>query len=775
VATDLREQLDDALRTRLQDDESGAARFGDPGASNIPRATTSLIGRDGTAADAVALLRRSDTRLVTFSGPGGTGKTRLALEVGARLRDSFEGGTWLVSLAQLTDPESVPSAIARVLQLRDQENASLLDALAGHIGGRRLLLVLDNFEQVIAAAPWLSELLVRVPTLKVLVTSRVVLRLSDEHEFPVPPLEIPELRPTAGARALETYPSVKLFADRARAAEPSFKLDANNAATVAEICARIDGLPLAIELAAARIRVMSPDAILARLGQRLHVLTGGARDLPQRHQTLRHAIGWSYELLREPERRLFIRLAVFAGGCTIDTAEAVCNVDGALGIDVLDGIAALLGASLLTLDGRDVPQPAPRLRMLETIREFALELLSHDRSAHAVRDWHRQWYLDLAHRAAPKLTGPEQESWLAMLASEHANLRVALERSRQAEDAEAMLAFGAALWRYWLVRGHLREGAAWLDRALSLPADERLDALRADALTGAAQLTQNVGDLDGAAVHLSALLALRRRLGEPSGLARALADLGWHAWRRCQYPEARRLSLECLELARARGDKRLIALALSNLGWTALYEGECQAARELFEQGLELRRELEDRRGIAFMTMALEFTARRAGDYRLAIALGEQALPIFGSVGDTRLYVATLACLAEASLALGDVSRAHAVLESEVLPIIRRSADRWSLAWVLGAFSRVLLAEDDLPRAHALATESLELRRAVQDRFGIAEAQFALALIARREGADARARELLGESLAQRREIGDRIGIAECERELAAFHVEAFA
>jgi predicted ATPase len=752
VTTNVREQLDAAP---------------DPRTSNIPRATTSLIGRDGAVADAAALLRRGDVQLVTFSGPGGTGKTRLALEVGARLIDSFDGGTWFVPLLEVTDPETVPSVVAQVLGVRDQENASALNALAAHIGGRRLLLVLDNFEQVIASAPWLSELLVRAPTLTVLLTSRVVLRVPDEHEFPIPPLEVPDLKAPVAVRDLATYHSVKLFIERATAADASFRLDMSNAATVAEICVKLDGLPLAIELAAARVKLLPPSEILARLEHRLELVTDAAREHPRHHQTLRQAIGWSYDLLGESERRLFVRLSVFAGGCTIETATVVCDVDRSLGIDVLDGIAALLDASLLQLDARAAQQPAPRLRMLETIREFALERLAHDPQANAIRRWHKKWLLDLALRAAPKLAGPEQETWLATLASEHSNFRVALDRSMQLEDAETMLAFVAALWRYWLVRGHLREGCAWLDRALSLPADERLDALRADALTGAGTLTQNVGDLEAAAAHLSAALEVRRRLGDTAGLARVLADLGFLAWRRCEYPEAKRLSLESLELSRALGDKGLIALALSNLGWTALYEGDFAAAREIFEQGLELRRGLEDRRGVAFMLMGLEFTARRTGENERAIALAEQALPIFRAVGDTRLYVAALAGLADASLAMGDAKRARALFESDVMPIMRRSADRWSLAWVLDRFSRVMYAEDDLPQANALATESLELRLAIHDRFGIAESQAMLALLARRQDDESRARELLGESLALRREIGDRAGIAECERGLA--------
>jgi non-specific serine/threonine protein kinase len=750
---------------RGQEIASNAPRFGTPGATNIPRASSSLIGRDGTIAEAVTLLRRSDVQLVTFSGPGGTGKTRLALEVGTRLKDSFDGGCWLVPLVHISAPELVGAEIARVLGLQDVANASLIDTLATYIGDRRVLVVLDNLEHLVAAGSWLGDLLARTGTLKILVTSRVLLRVRDEREFPVPPLEVPNLRTLSGPRSFLSNHSVQLFAERAKAVDPSFTLDVDNAPTIAEICVRLDGLPLAIELAAARIKLLSPQAILDRLSRRLDLLTGGARDLPARHQTLRHAVRWSYDLLSESERSLFVRLSVFADGCSIEAAESVCGGDGR-GTDVLDGVASLLAASLLLLDSRDSHDGAPRIYMLETIREFALELLADDPDADGVRDRHCKLFLDLARRAAPHLAGPQQQKWLDILSSEHDNLHAAVEWSLHRKDAETALGFGATLWRYWLVRGHVRNGCDWLDRALALPAGAELDRLRADALTGVGTLKQNSGELAGSLAHLTAALEIRRRLGDDAGRARILADLGWLAWRRAEYAEAKRLSHESLEISRALDDKSLIVLAISNLGWTAMYQGEFVAARELFEQGLELRRAINDRRGIAFMLMSLQFTATRAGEHERAITLAGQVVPMFRELGDLRLYATALASLASSRLGVGDSKGAYALLETEVLPIIKRTSDHWPFAAVLDRTSRVLLAEGKLDRAKEAVNEALALRKSIHDRYGKAESFFTLGLIARAEGDDVRARELFEQSLALRREIEDRAGIGECEREL---------
>jgi predicted ATPase/tRNA A-37 threonylcarbamoyl transferase component Bud32 len=739
----------------------------DPSLGSAPGRLMPLIGRDETLAAAMTLIGRADVRLVTFTGTGGTGKTRLAREVGERLRGSFEGGVWFVPLAHISDSGLVAPTIGHALGLHDQGSKSLLDAFVARAGGRRLLLVLDNLEQIIAAASWIVELLERVPTLSVLVTSRVLLRVHGEHELIVPPLGVPDLASSAEVRAIAASPSVQLFVERARAVDASFALTEENAAAVAEICVRLDGLPLAIELAAARINLLAPAAIVGRLEHRLRLLTRGARDRPERHQTLRGAIGWSYDLLGEVERTLFARLSVFAGGCTVEAAEIVCGGER-LETEVLDGIDALLDASLLQREGPMGQAGGPRLRMLETIREFALEMLARDGHLGAVRDRHCDWFLDLARRAAPNLTGTEQERWLAVLGAEHANLQAALGRTMQLGDAKRGLSFGASLWRYWLVRGHAREGADWLDQILALPADAPTDSLRATALTGAGTLAQVLSDLETSTTHLSSALEMRRQLRDGAGEARALADIGWVAWRRCEYAEARRVSHESLELSRTLGEKGLMASALSNLGWVAMFEGDYRASNEALERGLSLRRELADGRGIAYMLMSLEWTASRSDDCARTQPLADEVLPIFRAIGDRRLYAAAFSALARACFRRGDLERARSILESEVLPIMRHTNDRWNIGVALSLLSRVVRDEGDISRAETLAAESIQLRRSISDRHGLAEslATLGYAAVARLDGA--RARRLFTESLSVRRAIGDCAGIVECERELTA-------
>ncbi|HEY6407500.1 MAG TPA: adenylate/guanylate cyclase domain-containing protein, partial [Ktedonobacteraceae bacterium] len=457
---------------------------------NLPAQPTPLIGREHEVATNRQLLRREEVRLVTLTGPGGTGKTRLGLQIASELRNVFADGVYFVSLAPISDPMLVMPTIAQALGIRDRvELGQPLSArLAEVLQQKQVLLLLDNFEQVIGAASQVADLLASCPQLKVLVTSREVLHVRAEHEFAVPPLELPDLAHLPEPAALARFPSVALFLQRAQAANPDFQLNATNARIVAAICVRLDGLPLAIELAAARMKLLSPQKLLARLSRRLAILTGGARDLPARQQTLRNTIEWSYHLLTAWEQRLFRRLSVFVGGCTLQAAEAVCTVPDDGAGQVLDGIASLVDKSLLKrLEQTGEGSEEPRLLMLETIREYGLEALTTSGEEQAARQAHADYFLLLAEEAEPALKGPLLVEWLERLEQEHDNLRAALRWAVEGGRADLALRVGVALERFWVVRGHRNEGLAFLERALVAEAEIATD-LRAKALLAAARL-----------------------------------------------------------------------------------------------------------------------------------------------------------------------------------------------------------------------------------------------------------------------------------------------
>src|SRR5262245_1471679 len=548
---------------------------------NLPVQPTPLIGRERVSAAACALLRRAEVRLLTLTGPGGTGKTRLGLQVAADLLEDFEDGVFFVPLAAIRDSALVASSIARTLRLQERAGQVLLDSLKESLQDKQMLLVLDNFEQVVAAAPLVAELLAACPRLKCLVTSRVVLRLSGEHEFPVPPLELPDPRHLPAVETLSQYAAVALFIQRALAVKPDFQVDNANAPAVAEICVRLDGLPLAIELAAARLKLLPPQAILARLGRRLELLRGGARDVPDRHQTLRQAIAWSYDLLEAGEQALFRRLAVFARGCTLEAAGAVCHAghDHAAGpgpsLEMLDGVASLVDKSLLRQ--QEQASGEPRFRMLETIREYGLECLTASGEEPGVRRAHADYYLALVEAAEPALTGPEQATWLERLGAEHDNLRTALQWAEESGEAEIGLRLAGALCQFWLMHSHLREGQERLARLLGLAEAAPRTAARAKARTRAGHLADNLSDYEAAHTFFEESLAIRRVLGEKGGIAAALNDLGWVAWHRNDYPASRALSEESLAIWRELGDKAGIATSLHNLGWVAYYQGNYEA------------------------------------------------------------------------------------------------------------------------------------------------------------------------------------------------------
>ncbi len=637
---------------------------------HLPAPTTSFIGRESEVAAVCGLLRRKDVRLVNLTGPGGVGKTRLALQVAADMADEFEHGVCFVGLSPVVDPGMVVSAIAQTLGVSESVGQVLTTTLIEYIHDRQLLLVLDNFEHVMSASPIIADLLMAARRLKVLVTSREILRIYGEHEYNVPPLELPDLKRLPDLERLRQCAAITLFVERAQAIKPGFELSPDNSRAVSEICARLDGLPLAIELAAARIRLFSPHEMLIRLTNRLALLTSGGKGMPERQRTLRGTIDWSYELLDGHEKRLFARLGVFVGGHTVGAAETVCNADGVLKPDVASVLTSLLEKSLVQPRRGSVDES--RFAMLETIREYALERLAEAGEASEIWRRHSDYYLTLAEVAELELRGPDQAEWLERLEREHDNLRAALGWSLQNGQVEKALRLGAALWTFWYWRGYLSEGRMWLEGALATALGSMIPAVvRAKALHGAGMLACAQGDLRRSLNLLEISLELWRELGDKQGLAFVLNGLGTATYNQGDLEQSAKYQEESLALCRELSNKWGIAAALNGLGELARCRGDYTEAQSLYQESLALRRELNNRVGIAVVLHNLGHVAAYQNDYLQAGALFAEALSMAREMGD-------LQCLAECLTGLAGVLVAE-----------QRSLDA---AWLFGAAESLLSA-----------------------------------------------------------------------------------
>ncbi|HEY1012012.1 MAG TPA: tetratricopeptide repeat protein [Herpetosiphonaceae bacterium] len=562
--------------------------------ANLPTQSTALIGRERELSETGALLRRPDVRILSLTGPGGIGKTRLGLQIAAEALDDFDHGVTYAPLEAITQPGLLPSAIASALGVREIVGEPLLETIKEQLRPRQQLLLLDNFEQIVAAGPLVSELLAHAPQLKVLITTREVLHVYGEYEYPLAPLAVPDAGEQGGADELADYPAVALFLAHAERFKPGLGADPEHAAAIAEICRQLDGLPLAIELAAARTRLLSPRQILARLSNRLQALTGGARDLPLRQQTLRGAIDWSFGLLEPAEQDLFASLAVFSGGWSLEAAEAVCAAHAAL--DPLDGIGSLLNKSLLRQEEQAGGEA--RFWMLETIREYAIERLDERTASGALRRQHAEFFARLADQTEVALRGSHQAEWLTRLELEHHNLRAALRFAENTGDAELLVRLSGGLWRFWSMHGHLSEGAEWLAKALAR-GDLADPAHLAMVRHGAGFLGWQRGDYELARGHFEAGLALRRSLGDTLGSAMLLNNLGHLAILRGDDAAATSLLEEALGYQRTIGDRWGAAFSILNLGNVALRQERYADAAALYDESLAGRRALNDQRGIA--------------------------------------------------------------------------------------------------------------------------------------------------------------------------------
>ena len=680
--------------------------------SNFPVPRTGFVGREREAAAMKELLLRQDVRLVTVTGPGGIGKTRLAVEVASSLTEWFPGGIYFVSLSPLSDPNLIASVIVQTLGIREAGSQSPLEVLRKNFRDSLhapMLFVMDNFEHLVQAAPRVAELLAMGLNLKILVTSRSALHVYGEHEFPVPPLALPDSRSMPSVEVLSQYPAVALFIQRAIAAKPDFELSPENAPAVTEICARLDGLPLAIELAAARIKVLSPASMLTRLASRLQLLTGGARDLPERQQTLRAAMDWSYDLLSAAEQKLFRRLSVFIGGCSLEGVEAVCDTKADLELDLLDGMASMVDKSL----AQQVEQAGEsRFVMLETIREYALEKLEASGEKASTKRSHAAYCLVLAEEEAQEQSGGEGTEWLERFALEHDNFRAALDWLTETGDAEWGLRLGTALFRFWEIREHLAEGREGLGRLLKLAGATAPTKARTRALFAAGVLATGQGDYASAQVLLSESRDISLGLGDKTGVAVSLNALAVIARDRGDVSTAYTLLEESLSLWRELGDQKAVARALSNLANVAKLQGAHNLSRALYGECIAIFRELGDRTGIAWSLNYQGDVARDQGDCASAKALYEQGLAIFRELGDRWGIAGTVADLGSLAREQQNYAMAHSRYR-ESIKIFRELEHKRGIARLLECFACLAAAQLDAERSLRLAGAAAALRQSI--------------------------------------------------------------
>jgi predicted ATPase/DNA-binding CsgD family transcriptional regulator len=684
---------------------------------SLPVPLTSFFGREQDIAAVCSLLVRPEVRLLTLLGTGGVGKTRLSLQIATRLSEDFARQVCFISLGETNDPRLVLPTIAKALGLQEMGSQPILEYVKSFLKEKDLLLLLDNVEQVAEAAPALVALLGACPELKFLVTSRAALRVSGEYVFQVSPLALPDLAclPDDIEDALQ-YPAITLFLERARAFLPDFMLTKENSRVIAELCVRLDGLPLAIELAVPRLKALSPQALLKRLEHRMQLLTYGVRNAPTRQQTLQNTLEWSYRLLNPEEQQLFRSLSVFVGGCTLQALEAIWRLAGYQQELVLEGVASLLDKSMLSRSLREAGEP--RLFLLRILHEYGTHLLT-DAGEKVSLQWaHATYYLELAEEAEPALKGPQPRRWLELLQREYSNLREAFcFLIAQGEDgtrlgAEMALRLGMALERFWIIRGHVKEGRDLLERAVKGSQGVSL-SIRGRALCILATLARYQGDFAVATSAVEESLAIFRALDDPAGIAGSLYRSGYIAWMRGDSDTASAYYEESLKIAQGDQCKDTRSETLYGLASMVFFQKDVRMARLLIEESLELSRELGDQYNIASALNILGWVSLLQGDTTVARTLQEESLAACKELGDQRSIAHTIGAMGEIAYRMGDFAQA-CQLYKESLSIILRLDDRWVFTVYLERLARVALAQNELIWAVHLLSTAEALRQTME-------------------------------------------------------------
>jgi len=687
--------------------------------SNPPAYLTPLIGRERNVFTICTLPKQLDVQLLTLVGTGGVGKTSLAIHVASELQYEFPHGVYVVSLAPISDPKLVISVIAQAFGLRASGDRSFLDILIDFLHSRQLLLVLDNFEQVLPAAPLLADLLTHCPMLKLLVTSREPLSLRQERVFPVLPLGVPNLKELPDTRSLSQFAAIDLFVQRTQAVKADFLLTEANASIVADICARLDGLPLAIELAATRMRLLSPQQLLVRLGQRLQVLTGGSSDLPTRQQTLRNTIKWSYDLLNAQEQRMFRRLAIFVGGCSIEAVESVSEniilASGEEPLNVLDACISLLDKQLI--QQRQQSDGDSRLYMLETIREFALECLYASDKADLVGEAYARYYQTFVEKSAPPVFDPKEMEWFNRLDQEQDNLRATLNWFIKKQDAEMALRLSGTLVRFWGVRGYMHEARQWLEQALTMRENASMPA-SANALSGAGWLSIEFGEYAQAEALCKESLILYQKLGDVRGMALAYHRLGG-AYSRINDTASRLALEESVSLYRNIGDKGGLAYSLMSLGTVNLTHGENSLAHLQLQESLEQCRELGNKEGIAWSLVMLALLFLTENNLSKVMSLLDESLVLFSEISNKLGRARALILMGELLSKQGKYAEARSVLE-ESLALLREVGSRQFIAQSLLKLASTAAIQGDMPGARMYYEESLAVIKDLKIETGVA-------------------------------------------------------